>query len=213
MPGDFIAVAERDQKVIDHLTRWVVKTACAEHEQLKRAGFVAPIAVNISGQNFHSLDFPDGMHAIVRAAGLQPSAVSFEITESVALANQAGTMDILTRLRLKGFDLAIDDLGTGFASLQALRQLPFTELKIDRTFVADAEISRDSLSIVRSIIGLAHNIGVRCVAEGVEGLATVDLLRRLGIDCLQGYVIERPMPSQRVLAWLSEWASRPGALV
>jgi EAL domain-containing protein (putative c-di-GMP-specific phosphodiesterase class I) len=213
MPGDFIAIAEHDQHIIDKLTNWVVGAACAEHNRLRDAGFTVPIAVNISGQNFHRLDFPDTMNAIVRGKGLQPSAVSFEITESVALANQTGTMDILTRLRLKGFELAIDDLGTGFASLQALRQLPFTEMKIDRTFVSDADSSRDSLSIVRSIIGMAHNMGVRCVAEGVEDLATLDLLRRLGIDYLQGYVIERPMPSHRVLGWMSEWASRPGALV
>jgi EAL domain-containing protein (putative c-di-GMP-specific phosphodiesterase class I) len=208
MPGDFIAVAEHDQGVIDRLTRWVVGAAATAHVRLRAAGHPLPVAVNVSGKNLHMLDFPDQALRVVEAAGVSPAALAFEVTESVALHDVTATMDILARLRLKGFPLALDDLGAGYSSLKALRQLPFSELKIDRTFLMDADMSRDSLSIVRSVADLARNLRVRSVAEGVETQSTVDLLRGLGVDCLQGYVISRPLPQPKVLDWIAQWPSQ-----
>ena len=128
-----------------------------------------------------------------------------ELTESAAFKNATSTMDILSRVRLKGMQLSIDDFGTGYSSLKMLRQMPFSEIKIDQSFVGDATTSRDSRAIVRSIIDLAANMDMACVAEGVETEETADLLEHLGVRDLQGYLIARPMPVAAVPTWLASW--------
>jgi DNA-binding NarL/FixJ family response regulator len=114
-------------------------------------------------------------------------------------------MDILSRVRLKGMQLSIDDFGTGYSSLKMLRQMPFSEIKIDRSFVNDATTSRDSRAIVKSIMDLAANMEMGCVAEGVETEETADLLERLGACDMQGFLIATPMPVEAVPAWLAIW--------
>jgi EAL domain-containing protein (putative c-di-GMP-specific phosphodiesterase class I) len=112
-------------------------------------------------------------------------------------------MDILSRLRLKGLELALDDFGTGYSSLKQLRQLPFSALKIDRSFIADMATSRDSLAIIKSTIDLARNMELESVAEGVETEADAACLSALGIDASQGFLIARPLPADQVPAWLT----------
>jgi DNA-binding CsgD family transcriptional regulator len=114
-------------------------------------------------------------------------------------------MDILARMRLKGISLSIDDFGTGYSSLKMLRRMPFSEIKIDRSFVGDMTISRDARAIVKSIVDLAANMGMGCVAEGVETEETAELLEQLGVCDLQGYFVARPMPVEDVAAWLAIW--------
>lgn len=206
LPDKFISVAEREPDVIDRLTFWVIKTALEQYTRLAASGHPIPISVNISGMNLRSLDFPDRLAELVAQAGASPAALALEITESVAMRDRGPIGDILTRLRLKGFELAIDDLGTGHSSLEALKDMPFSEIKIDKSFVSDALKSRTSLAIVTSIIDLAGRMGVICTAEGVESDDISVLVTNLGINHLQGYLYSRPIPFANLEAWLAAWS-------
>lgn len=207
LPDRFIPSAEREQAVIDELTLWVIKTALDEYRRVAAHGVPIPIAVNLSGMNLRSLDFPDRLAALVAAAEAPPSALVLEITEGVAMHNSSTNIDILTRLRLKGFELAIDDLGTGYSSLKALKQIPFSEIKIDKSFVGDMLKSRESRAIVTSIIDLAKRMNLICIAEGVENNDTATQLCSMGIDCLQGYLYSVPLPCERAIEWLAQWTA------
>jgi EAL domain-containing protein (putative c-di-GMP-specific phosphodiesterase class I) len=123
----------------------------------------------------------------------------------------AQTTEILSRLRLKGIDLAIDDLGTGYSSLGALRQMPFSEMKIDGSFIRDMATSPDTVAVVKSLIDLAHKLGITSVAEGVEDQPTTQRLIDLGIDYLQGYHFSRPLAMERLLPWLRTQPIAPSA--
>jgi EAL domain-containing protein (putative c-di-GMP-specific phosphodiesterase class I) len=122
------------------------------------------------------------------------------------------TAATLTRLRLKGFPIAIDDFGTGHSSLTALRRMPFSAIKIDKSFVADLQTSSDSLTIVRSVIQLARDMHLASVAEGVASSEAVQMLTDMGIDSLQGYYFSRPLPFDGFATWLSDWACRRVAM-
>jgi EAL domain-containing protein (putative c-di-GMP-specific phosphodiesterase class I) len=201
-PDRFIPVAERSPDVIDALTDWVIATAAREHARLRRLGLFAPMAVNISGRNLHDESFPDRVHELLHAAEVPAGQFCIELTESAAAMNPSQTIGILSRLRLKGVQLALDDFGTGYSSLKQLRQLPFSALKIDRSFIADVTASRDSLAIVKSTIDLARNMELESVAEGVETEATAGCLAALGADAMQGFLIARPLAAEQVPDWL-----------
>jgi EAL domain-containing protein (putative c-di-GMP-specific phosphodiesterase class I)/ActR/RegA family two-component response regulator len=201
-PDDFIPVAECDAKLIDELTVWVVETALEHYIRIAGLGTAIPICVNVSGMNLRSLDFPDRVAALVERFGVSPAALAFEVTETVAMRDPSETIDILTRLRLKGFTLALDDFGTGHSSLKALRQMPFTAIKIDKSFVIDMLTSHDSFVIVQSVIDLANNMGMKSVAEGVEDAEIARRLIELGVSSFQGYYFSRPIPVERLVEWL-----------
>ena len=133
-------------------------------------------------------------------------AIGLEITESVAMHDLDATTATLARLRLKGFPVAIDDFGTGHSSFTALRRMPFSAIKIDKSFVADLRTSSDSLTIVRSVIQLARDMRLASVAEGVTSADAAELLTVLGIDSLQGYHFSRPLPFDSFVSWLREWS-------
>jgi EAL domain-containing protein (putative c-di-GMP-specific phosphodiesterase class I)/CheY-like chemotaxis protein len=204
-PDAFLPVAEGDRVTIDALTDWVMSAAVKAHQVLAKSGVSVPLAVNISTQNLHDLTLPDRLERCLRAGGMPARHLCLEITESAAFEDVGCTMDILSRLRLKGMALSIDDFGTGYSSLKMLRQMPFSEIKIDRSFVTDVTTSRDSRAIVKSIIDLAGNMDMGCVAEGVETEETAELLEQLGVSNLQGYLIAKPMPIEAVPAWLASW--------
>jgi len=204
-PGAFLPLAEGDTLSIDALTGWVVGAALDAYQGLAALGISVPLAVNISAGNLHDLTLPDRLEQRLRAGAMPARHLCLEITESVAFKNAARTMDILSRVRLKGMQLSLDDFGTGYSSLKMLRQMPFTEIKIDQSFVFDATTSRDARAIVKSIIDLAGNMDMACVAEGVETEDTAALLEQLGVRDLQGYLIARPMPVSAVPAWLASW--------
>jgi EAL domain-containing protein (putative c-di-GMP-specific phosphodiesterase class I) len=202
-PDRFIPIAERTVEVIDAVTDWVVATAARQYTCLRELGYVAPMAVNMSGQNLHDVSLPDRLHDRLRAADVPAVHFCVEITESAAAIDPERTMDILTRLRLKGVHVALDDFGTGYSSLKQLRQLPFSALKIDRSFVTDLATSRDARVIVKSTIDLARNLELESVAEGIETEDAAACLESLGVDALQGYLIARPLPADQVAEWLS----------
>ncbi|MDR3473684.1 MAG: EAL domain-containing protein [Devosia sp.] len=204
-PSRFLPVAEGDVATIDALTEWVVGAAVDANQVLAELGINVPMAVNVSVCNLHDLTLPDRVEQRLRADGMVAHQLCLEITESAAFTDAAQTMDILSRIRLKGMLLSIDDFGTGYSSLKMLRQMPFSEIKIDQSFVSDITTSRDSQAIVKSIIGLAANMDMNCVAEGVETEEAAGLLEELGVRDLQGYLIARPMAVEAVASWLATW--------
>jgi EAL domain-containing protein (putative c-di-GMP-specific phosphodiesterase class I)/ActR/RegA family two-component response regulator len=204
-PDRFIPLAENDEGVIDRLTDWVVKTAAGHHRHFAENFATLPIAVNVSGINLRRLDFPDLLSSLLVEAGVPPSALHFEVTESVAARDPKAMTDILTRMRLKGFAIAMDDFGTGYSSLETLREMPFCELKIDKSYILNVTESRDSYAIVKSVVGLATHMGLETVAEGVETAEIASLLQELGITCLQGYHISRPLAAPQALEWSKNW--------
>jgi EAL domain-containing protein (putative c-di-GMP-specific phosphodiesterase class I)/DNA-binding CsgD family transcriptional regulator len=205
-PDDFLPMAQRSTAAIDALTEWVVGAVVEAWQVLKELGVSVPLAVNISARNLHDLTLPERLEQRLKADGMPAGHLCLEITESVAFEDPGRIMDILARMRLKGISLSIDDFGTGYSSLKMLRRMPFSEIKIDRSFVGDMTISRDARAIVKSIVDLAANMGMGCVAEGVETEETAELLEQLGVCDLQGYFVARPMPVEDVAAWLAIWS-------
>lgn len=166
------------------------------------AGAPLIVSVNLSARQLQQDDLPDIVAAGLAETGLDPGRLMLEITESVLLRDTEITMDVLRRLAELGVRLAIDDFGTGYSSLAYLKHLPVDELKIDRSFVQHMADDRSDLAIVRSTIDLAHNLGLRVVAEGVEDEPTHQLLRRFGCDRAQGYLFSRPVSGGDLTEWL-----------
>jgi EAL domain-containing protein (putative c-di-GMP-specific phosphodiesterase class I) len=206
MPDAFISLAE-SSGLIDPLTDWVVAEAIRQTALWHRSGLEIGISVNLSAQTLRQLDLPDDMARATALAGLSPRHVTLEITESKVTEDPEALLDITTRLRLKGFSLAIDDFGTGFSSLTQLRRLPFTELKLDRTFVSGAATDGDARSLLESSVTLAKRLQLKTVAEGIETEDEWNLLVWMGVDLGQGYYMARPMPGENLAAWHLGWQS------
>jgi EAL domain-containing protein (putative c-di-GMP-specific phosphodiesterase class I) len=211
-PDRFIPVAERNGDCMASLTDWVILNAARASVALEAEGFSLPIAINVSTLNIRDLEFPERLQNLTRSVRVDPSRLSVEVTETAAFGDPVRTNEILTRLRLKGVELAIDDFGTGYSSLSALKQLPFSALKIDRSFVADLTTSPDSYAIAKSVADLARNMGLATVAEGVENEETARILTDFGVDNLQGYLFSRPLPLAQIVIWLRNAVNKVGAL-
>jgi EAL domain-containing protein (putative c-di-GMP-specific phosphodiesterase class I)/ActR/RegA family two-component response regulator len=205
-PEQFIPSIEQDARVMDRLTMWVTETAVAQHCRLAAQGRTVRVFVNISSQALRSHDFPDRIAGVLERLAAPQGAIGLEITESVAMQDLDTTAAVLARLRLKGFPVALDDFGTGHASLSALHRMPFSAVKIDKSFVAGMETSTESLMIVRSVIELAHSMGLTCIAEGVTTAGAARQLRDLGTDGLQGYYFSGPLPLDGFAHWLDAWS-------
>ncbi len=203
-PDQFIPQAE-EHHLIDALTRFVLRGALRQARVWQDAGYAITVAVNVSMDNLSSLDFPDFVEAAVRAAGVPNDRLILEVTESRLMTNALTALDILTRLRLKHIGLSIDDFGTGHSSLAQLRDVPFAELKIDRGFVHGAARDLAARAIVEASLGMARQLGLTSVAEGVEDCSDWEQMRALGCDVAQGYLIARPMPADRFHAWHADW--------
>lgn len=206
-PSRFVPVAE-EHGLIDELTQWGLRTILRQWLDWREQGIDTEIAFNISPLSLQHLDFPDLVERMCHALDVPTDRLVLELTEG-ATQPLINLMDALTRFRIKGIRLAIDDFGTGYSTLMLLRQLPFTELKIDRVFVADVASSRDCRLIIQSIIELAHGLGLTAIAEGVETVEQLRLLRDLGCDIAQGYLISQPIGPEALAAWRqafrSEW--------
>jgi EAL domain-containing protein (putative c-di-GMP-specific phosphodiesterase class I)/ActR/RegA family two-component response regulator len=206
-PDRFIATAE-ENGLIDALTLKVLEGALAQARRWADIGLDLRVAVNVSMDNLAALDFPDNVARALAAAGLAPTRLVLEVTESRLMKDPRAALDSLTRLRLKRIGLSIDDFGTGHSSLVQLRDVPFDELKIDRGFVSGVSGDASLRAIVEATLGMARQLGMKSVAEGVETRAEWDLLRDLGCDIAQGYWIARPMPANALLGWHREWERR-----
>lgn len=199
-PDQFIQSAE-NTGLIKPLTDWVLGTGLRQCHDLLANGVVQHLAVNISARSLHDLRFPNAVDKFLKASGLSPDKLLLEVTESAFMVDLQRTVEILAVLNHMGILISIDDFGTGFSSLNYIKKLPVNEIKIDKSFVADMTSDENDLSIVRSIIDLGHNLGLKVVAEGVENKAVMDSLAALGCDCCQGYYISYPLPHERFMAW------------
>ncbi|MDP1680458.1 MAG: EAL domain-containing response regulator [Burkholderiales bacterium] len=212
LPDQFIATAE-EHGLIDELTRVVLTNALRQARIWQDAGLHLRVAVNVSMDNLGSLEFPDFVARAAAKAGVPPTSLVLEVTESRLMKNPQAVLDILTRLRLKRIGLSIDDFGTGHSSLAQLRDIPFDELKIDRSFVHGASRNSSLRAIFEASLGMARQLGMKTVAEGVEDREDWDFLRAAGCDIAQGYFIAKPMPAADLTGWLAEWEARYGKLV
>ncbi|MDP9394590.1 MAG: EAL domain-containing protein [Actinomycetota bacterium] len=209
-PIEFISLAEQSGLIRD-LTDCVLDTAVAESLRLERAGLALPIAVNLSGVVLTgATDLVPAFTARLGAAGVGPDRIALEVTESVLVDEPARAA--LHRLRAAGVTLSIDDFGTGYSSLAWLKGLPVTYLKIDRAFVTNLETDSRDVAIVRSIVELAHALGVSVVAEGVETPGGAQVLAALGVDLAQGYWFSRPLPATDLHDWLAARRGRMTSL-
>jgi diguanylate cyclase len=209
-PDRFISLAEHHNELIEKLLLWCIEEALAISVRLAAAGTALPIAINVSASNLLDVDLPARILTLLERYGVPPERLAFEITESAAFGDPTRALQILSRLRYHGFDVALDDFGIGFSSLKVLKQLPFTSLKIDQSFVLEMMTSADAHIIVKSIIDLARNMGLRSVAEGVETEEIADLLTALGADSLQGYWVAPPLSADSLSQWLATGRTKRG---
>lgn len=206
-PFHFIGVAE-SAGLMPRLTDVVARKAVADMATWNRAGFPWCVAINVSMADLADLELPDRLAGYMDAAGIPLERLRLEVTEGQISGDPSVQLDVLTRLRLKRMGLSIDDFGTGFSSMARLRDLPFDELKIDRSFVHGIAGDADLQAFVSASVQLATELGMTSVAEGAERHEDVACLRRLGCHQVQGYGIARPMHPKLVLSWFSAWARR-----
>ena len=209
-PGALIPVAE-ESGLINDLTETIFKAAMAQCGAWRAEGHDFKVSVNVSVENLDQLDFPDFVVDTAAAEGVSPSSVILEVTESRIMADILKPLEILTRLRMKGVGLSIDDYGTGASSMQQLRRIPFTELKIDREFVAGAPVDDEARAMLVSSVGLGKDLGLTTVAEGVETQEEWDLVAALGVDVVQGYFVAKPMSGEAIAGWIEDYRSAPPA--
>ena len=205
-PARFVPLAEQ-HGLIDDLTHWGLRRILRQWLEWRQQGIDVCIAFNISALSLQHLDFPDLVERMCRALDVPTDRLVLELTEG-ATQPLVKLMDTLTRFRIKGIGLAIDDFGTGYSSLMQLRQLPFTEVKIDQAFVRDAAESRDCRLIIQTIVDLAHGLGLTATAEGVETVEQLRIVHELGCDLVQGYLISRPIEPQNLKAWRDDFRHR-----
>lgn len=199
-PARFIAVAER-HGLIDELTVRIAEQSLRVLGRWSAESFRPDLEVNVSAISLERIEMPDQMAQLAQRHDVDPSRVTFEITESALVGHLSQSLDTLTRLRMKGFHLAVDDFGTGYATLSQLKMLPLSELKIDHSFVSRAVGDPEARAIVDSCVALAQQFGLITVAEGVEDQATAELLRRLGTTLLQGFAYSPALPERQLLEW------------
>jgi diguanylate cyclase (GGDEF)-like protein len=198
LPDQFISLAEQTG-LIKSLSHWVLNSALKQANAWHRASLSIPIAVNLSMRDLHDPELPETITTLLKRWQVAPTSLQVEITEDGIMAEPARALQTITALRTLGLRIAIDDFGTGYSSLAYLKRLPVDELKIDRSFVRDVCEDADDRAIVRSTIGLGHDLGLSIVAEGVEDAATWGLLDQMGCDIGQGYYIGRPVPADELL--------------
>jgi EAL domain-containing protein (putative c-di-GMP-specific phosphodiesterase class I)/FixJ family two-component response regulator len=201
MPDRFIALAEQCGQ-IHALTMTIMEQAVAQGAQWNARGLPLKVAINLSPMSLLEPQFVRQICGVLDKHGMHPEQVVLEITESSVVANLGTALGGLARLRLKGFGLSIDDYGTGFSSMQQLARIPFTELKVDRSFVHGANQRRNLRVILQSALDMAGRLELVSVAEGVETMEDWRLLQDYGCTTGQGYLIAKPMPAAELPQWL-----------
>ncbi len=205
-PEDFIPLAEQTG-AIRPLTLWVIDRALEQVKHWANAGLHLCISINMSVRCLQDRGLPAQVQALVDRHHVDPANVVLEITESAIMSDPMTARRVMRRLSNIGFHLSIDDFGTGYSSLAYLKQLPVDEIKIDKSFVSQMDQDENDAVIVRATIDLAHNLGMKVVAEGVESTDVWDLLEMLGCDTAQGYLIRPPLAGKALADWISssEW--------
>ena len=215
-PLRFVPLAEDNGQVVS-IGAWILKEACKQAQRWRSLcppGTAAPrVAVNLSARQFSDPQLINHIQDALEDSGLLPQMLELEITESTAMADLAGTMDLLTRFKSMGVMLAIDDFGTGYSSLAYLKRFPLDVLKIDQSFVRQICAEKEDQAISAAVITLAHSLGLRVVGEGVETQEQHDLLRSMGCDMMQGYLHAKPLAADEVEAWLQNHYRSLNAIV
>jgi EAL domain-containing protein (putative c-di-GMP-specific phosphodiesterase class I) len=208
-PSEFVHLAERTG-LIRELTSFVVENAMRQCVAWQEQGIDVQVAMNLSARNLLDAGLADAVGRQLRLHELSAQRITFEITESVIMEEPDRAIAVLRDLSDMGIELAIDDFGMGYSSLSYLKHLPVDEIKIDRQFVTNMAADPKDAVIVRSIIELARNLGLRTVAEGVEDEITLGRLRRFGCDVAQGFHISRPQAVAQLTPWLVAHGCRRG---
>ena len=206
-PGVFIPIAEKSGLIVE-ASRWALKEACTALRRIEDK--VKParqlyMSVNFSSHDFAEPDFVSNVTTTARKAGLKPEQVMLEITERLLIMQPDTAKDTLAACRKEGIGIAIDDFGTGYSSLSYLYYFPITTLKIDQSFIRAMYREDRSLELVKSVVGLAMNLNLTCIAEGVEHNEEAKLLRDMGCNSAQGYYFARPMPEEDAISLLTGW--------
>jgi EAL domain-containing protein (putative c-di-GMP-specific phosphodiesterase class I) len=199
-PDVFIPMAER-LGLINAIGTWVLDEACRHARVWRNKGLRMRVAVNLSARQLLQPHLLEQIQVILKHHGIQPSLLTCEITESLAIEDMQSSRAVMHTLRNAGMHLSIDDFGTGYSNLGHLRHLPVQELKIDRSFITEIETDAEARSLVEAIIRMAHVLGKRVVAEGVETAGQLELLHQLDCDEVQGYFLSSPISAEMLLVW------------
>lgn len=187
------------------MTEHVLNTAINQVAKWHHAGEDLTVSVNVTASSLLELSLPDRITEMCTAQQIPPEKLVLEVTETEAMRDVTRTMDVLLRMRIRNIGVSIDDFGTGHSSLRELQRMPFSEMKIDKSFVMDMVNNRDNTVIVNSIVDLAHNLGLKVVAEGVEDVRTWRMLAEKKCDFAQGFYMAKPMPAEDFNRWLTSW--------
>ncbi|GAB2869218.1 hypothetical protein GCM10027277_42950 [Pseudoduganella ginsengisoli] len=205
-PSLFIPLAEGTGQILQ-LGAWALRQACLYAVELANAGHTLPLSVNVSPSQFRHADFVEQVQAVLQETGAPASQLIFEVTEGLLVEKWEETVERMNVLAALGIRFSIDDFGTGYSSLAYLKRMPLYELKIDRSFIMDTPADASGKAIVQTILAMAHHLGLRVVAEGVETVAQASFLIDSNCHCMQGYLYSRPAPFAQLLAALSPQAT------
>ncbi len=203
-PADFLdqLVAEG---LMQPLTEHVINTAVQQAAKWHQAGEELTVAMNVTASSLLELNLPDRLIDLCKQHEVPPERIILEVTENEAMLDVTRTMDVLLRMRIRNVGVSIDDFGTGHSSLRELQRMPFSEMKIDKSFVVDMATNKDCLVIVNSIIDLGHNLGLKVIAEGVEDVRIWRMLTEKRCDFAQGFYMAKAMPPDEFDRWLTSW--------
>ncbi|GLX85565.1 hypothetical protein tloyanaT_18170 [Thalassotalea loyana] len=201
-PADFVPLAEQTG-VIKELTLWAIERAAKDLQSLRSIGYVGNISINISAKDLLSEQLKDQIEVILENYQIVPSTVFLELTETAAMDDPEAGLIALNELTSLGLNISIDDFGAGYSSLSYLKQLPAAEIKLDRSLIMDIAHNESSRIIVKASVDMAHGLGYKVVAEGIEDIETYQLMKTLGCDELQGFWLCKPMPLKAISNWLS----------
>ena len=204
-PDAFIPLAEK-YDLMGPLTSWVAAHALDQAGQWHAQGLPLGIALNVSAANMRDRSLPDVLAERCQAAGVPAESVTLELTETASAQDSTMLMEILGRFRIKGFNLSIDDFGTGYSSIAQLVRLPFSELKVDKSFVMAMDRETESAIVAKAVVDLGHNLGLKVTAEGVETEASLNMLDGYGCDVAQGYLFSKPISADEIVAFAARAA-------
>jgi EAL domain-containing protein (putative c-di-GMP-specific phosphodiesterase class I)/ActR/RegA family two-component response regulator len=206
-PDAFLAMGE-EHGLSRAMTDFVIQQGIEQLKGWRAARINVGLRINISANLIADLDLPDRLDAVLTECGIDPGLICLEVTETAMLEQNSSSFDILTRLRVKDINLAIDDFGIGYSSLTQLFRMPFNEMKIDKSLTLKTPGSNEASIMVDALVGLAHKLGLTVCAEGVEQEDTLDFLGRIGCDCAQGYFISPPIAAAELPGLIENWNQR-----